>query len=478
MEPIDLEPLFPDRASSEPLNSQLVRRLRNAIESGALASGTRLLPSRELAKRLGVARNTATFAVDQLIAEGYLEARVGAGTFVTKTFVRRAAHAAPPRSAPKRARAYADLKHYFSPIAHAHGALRPGMPDVRTFPRRAWKIASRERHNSFYEDLQYGPAAGLRELREAISTHVRQFRGVATQPQNVIVTEGAQAALHLLSLVLAAADDSVAVEDPGYNVGFSAFHARELQLHAVRVDKDGLIVEELPNEAAFAVITPSHQFPLGGALPLARRLALLAWARRRNCYIIEDDYDSEYWFEGRPLPALQSLDRDERVIYVGTFSKTLAPGLRVGYIIAPPHLAPALRVARAATSLGVSVQLQSALAAFISQGQFARHVRRTMTLYSVRRQALIHTLAHNLPAAFNMRVAQGGLHVSIVGPQSFDDAASCVLPDGQRPVALSQLCLRRRDVRGFMLGFGTEDERAVEAAAQTLCESLNGLITK
>jgi GntR family transcriptional regulator / MocR family aminotransferase len=474
MEPIDLEPLFPDRTSSEPLNSQLVRRLRNAIESGALAPQTRLLASRELAKRLGVARNTATFAIDQLIAEGYLEARVGAGTFVTKTLVRRAPHAVRPRSVPKRARAYAALKQYFTPIAHARGALRPGMPDVNTFPRRAWKIASRERFNRFYEDLQYGPAAGLRELRDAISTHVRQFRGVATQPQNVIVTEGAQAAMHLLSLVLAASYDTIAVEDPGYNVGFSAFRARELRLHPVRVDKDGLMVEELPAEAAFAVITPSHQFPLGGALPLARRLRLLAWARERNCYIVEDDYDSEYWFDGRPLPALQSLDRDERVIYVGTFSKTLAPGLRVGYIIAPPHLAQALRVARAATSLGVSVQLQSALAAFISQGHFARHVRRTMNLYSMRRQALIHTLTRELPAAFSMRVAQGGLHISIVGPRWFDDAASSVLP-GQRLVALSPLCLRRRDVRGFMLGFCTEEERAVKAAAHALCESLNGL---
>jgi GntR family transcriptional regulator/MocR family aminotransferase len=201
-------------------------------------------------------------------------------------------------------------------------------------------------------------------------------------------------------------------------------------------------------------------------------LALLDWARRARAYIIEDDYDSEYWFDGRPLPALQSLDRDERVVYVGTFSKTLAPGIRVGYIIAPPHLAPALRAARAATSLGVSVTLQNTLAAFIARGAFARHVRRTMNLYSDRRRALVETLSSELPEPFEVRIAQGGLHVALVAPRGFDDEAAAALSDGQRLVPLSRLCIRRHDLRGFMLGFCTHDERAVAAAARNLCATL------
>lgn len=472
MVPIDLEPLFPDRSSPEPINAQLVRRLRNAIESGAIPARTRLLPSRVLADRLGVARNTITFALDQLVAEGYLEARVGAGTFVSDTVVRPVRRSPSPRSAPKRARAYASLKESFASIASARGPLRPGMPDVRTFPRRSWSLASRASLDALFERLQYGPAAGARELREAIATHVRQFRGVATQPENVVIVEGAQSALHLLSLVLAAPDDVAVVEDPGYSVGFSALRANGLRLHGVPVDENGLVADELPSEAKFAVVTPSHQFPLGGALPLARRLALLEWARRTKCYVIEDDYDSEYWFDGRPLPALQSLDRDERVVYVGTFSKTLAPGLRVGYIIAPPHLAQPLRVARAATSLGVSVHLQDTLARFISQGHFARHIRRTMNAYATRREALVGTLQKRLPNSFELRVAQGGLHVAVVARRSFDDEAASSLPDGQRLVPLSRLCLRRSDLRGFMLGFCVGDERAVVAAARLLCETL------
>jgi GntR family transcriptional regulator / MocR family aminotransferase len=219
----------------------------------------------------------------------------------------------------------------------------------------------------------------------------------------------------------------------------------------------------------FAFVTPTHQFPLGGTLPLSRRLALLAWARNRDAYVVEDDYDSEFTAKHRPLPALQSLDRNERVIYIGSFSKTLAPSVRLGYVIAPPHLANAFRAARASTSLGVSTQLQATAASFIGDGHFARHIRRTNGVYERRRAILLNALAPLAGSSYDLGTAQVGLHVSLLAKTPIDDASLATALDGQRLVALSPLCVRRRDCHGFVLGFtnGSDDEIA-EAARRVV----------
>jgi GntR family transcriptional regulator / MocR family aminotransferase len=468
MEPLRLEPLFPDRSTGEPLAVQLVRRLREAIETGTLPPGTKMLGTRQLAGRLGLGRNTVALAFEQLTAEGYLEARAGSGTFVAQSgFEPRPPEPLAAHPAPEGAQRIAALRSYFE-IATGHGPLRPGMPALAMFPANAWNRSARRALDAQSHDLSYGHASGSRMLREAIAMHVRHFRGINAQPEQIVVVEGAQAAMHLASIVLMHAGDTIAIEDPCYALARAALEAHELRLHPVPVDGDGLQTSALPAKARCAFVTPTHQFPLGGTLPLARRLELLAWAKRLDAYIIEDDYDSEFTSRARPLPALQSLDRDERVLYVGSFSKTLAPGIRTGYLIVPPHLASIFRTARASTSLGLALQAQATLAHFISDGHFARHIRRMNAVYE-RRRALLAAALAPLRDAFDLGPMQVGLHVALVAHAKFDDRAFSQTLDGQRLVALSTLCLERTDCYGFLLGFtnGTNDEIAAAATSLT-----------
>ena len=469
-EPLRLEPLFPDRSTGEPLAVQLVRRLREAIEAGSLAPGSQMLGSRQLAKRLGLGRNTVALAFEQLTAEGYLEARSGSGTFVAASGLERR-HLQPPAEfpAPDGARGIGALRSYFE-TATGEGPLRPGMPALELFPTSAWRRAARRALNRLY-DLGYGPANGLHELRDAIAMHVRQFRGINAPPEQIVVVEGAQAAMHLASIVLARAGDTVAIEDPAYALARAAFEGHGLRLHPVPVDGDGVQAGALPAHARCAFVTPTHQFPLGGTLPLARRLELLAWAKRYDAYILEDDYDSEFTVRARPLPALQSLDRDERVIYIGSFSKTLAPGIRTGYLVVPPHLARIFRTARASTSLGLSLPAQATLATFLREGHFARHIRRMNAVYERRRTILAQALAP-LEETFTCGPMQVGLHVALIANEPFDDRALSRALEGQRLVALSSLCIERDDCYGFALGFTNGSDARVEAAAKALTAAL------
>jgi GntR family transcriptional regulator/MocR family aminotransferase len=462
----DLEPLFPDRVTGEPLASQLVRRLRDAIETGALRSGTKMLGSRELAQRLGLGRNTVTLAYEQLSAEGYLEAHTGSGTYVAVPGFDRSKRAASAAiKVPKRTQHIAALRSHFD-VAAGHGPLRPGMPALSSFPVSAWTRAARKALGVYESGLGYEPASGIRKLREAIAAHVRQFRGIAALPDQIVVTEGAQSALHLIALVLSKPGDAIAIEDPCYAPARAVFELHGLRPRAVPVDRDGLQTSALPARACVAFVTPTHQFPLGGALPVARRMALLAWANERDAYIIEDDYDSEFTSLAQPLPTLQSLDHHERVVYVGTFSKTLAPGIRAGYAIAPRHLASAFRAARATTSLGVSLQLQATLASFIAAGDFARHIRRMNGTYGKRRSILVDTLSPLLEHGFEIGPTQTGLHASVIAKRRLDDAALATLSDGQRLIALSTLCLKRKDCHGFVLGFTNGSEAEIAGAAR------------
>ena len=465
-----MEPLFPDRSAGEPLAVQLVRRLREAIESGSFAPGTKMLGSRQLAKRLGLGRNTVALAFEQLTAEGYLEARAGSGTFVAASGIEHR-HLQPHADfpAPDSARRIGAFRSHFETAA-GEGPLRPGMPALALFPASAWRRASRRALDETY-DLGYGPASGLRQLRDAIAMHVRQFRGINARPDQIVVVEGAQAAMHLANVVLTRAGDTIAIEDPAYALARAAFEGHGLRLHAVRVDRDGVQTDALPAHARCAFVTPTHQFPLGGTLPLARRLELLEWAKRYDTYILEDDYDSEFTTRARPLPALQSLDRDERVVYIGSFSKTLAPGIRTGYLIVPLHLARIFRTARANTSLGLSLQAQATLATFLSEGHFARHIRRMNAVYERRRAILAQALAP-LDDAFTCGPMQVGLHIALIANEPFDDRALSLALDGQRLVPLSRLCIERVDCYGFALGFTHGNDAEVEAAGRALTAAL------
>lgn len=471
-EPIDLEPLFPDRAAREPLEAQLVRRLRTAIESGFFPAASRLLPSRELARRLDLSRNTVTSAYDQLVAEGYLDARVGAGTFVTATLHRARRRPAPAlRELPAVANKLTAVQERLDAVGNSFGPLRVGAPDLSAFPLRAWRRLERAHLALADRHLDYGEAAGLLELREAISRHIAQFRGVVADPEQIIVVEGAQAGLHLIAFALLQSGGKVAIEDPCYQLASAIFAAHGVALHGVPVDADGMQTGKLPRKALLTYVTPSHQFPLGGALPLRRRAELLSWARDNDAYVIEDDYDSE--FDARPLPALQSLDRDERVIYVGTLSKTLAPGLRSGYVVVPRHLVQAFRFARAVTSLGASAHLQKTIADFITLGYFSRHVRRMTTIYQRRRRILVDALSRKLPSSLHIGPAQTGLHVAVTGSRDFDDVRTANdLPEGHRVLPISLMCVERDDCHGLLVGFSAGNDESLAHAAALLAESL------
>lgn len=473
IEPVALEPLFPDRASGEPLAVQLARRLRSSIESGAIAPGTRMLGTRQLARRLGLGRNTVALVYEQLLSEGYFESRRGSGTFVSGAAFARSAPATVQTAvaSPDRAARIAALRDRFT-YATGEGPLRPGMPAVALFPVAAWKRAARGALAAWDGDLAYAPAHGTSELRAAVANHVRQFRGVNALEDQVIIVEGAQAALHLASTVLAREGDTVVVEDPCYALARATFELHGFRLAPVSVDDDGMRTGGLPGTARFAYVTPAHQFPLGGALSLARRLQLLSWAVEKNAYVIEDDYDSEFTSRARPLPALQSLDRDERVIYLGTFSKSLAPGVRAGYLIVPPHLIAAFRTARATTSLGSSLELQATLARFIGEGHFARHIRRMNAIYERNRAVLARTLEPLHERGFRVGPMQVGLHVGLTSRDPFADRSHRHLPDGQRLVAFSDLCLRRTDCTGFALGFSNGTENDIRAAGEALVQAL------
>jgi GntR family transcriptional regulator/MocR family aminotransferase len=470
-ETYDLEPLFPDRDCDEPLGRQFVRRLRHAIESGRYAPSSRLLPSRELARRLGLGRNTVTAAIEQLIAEGYLESRVGSGTFVVARVARAAGAAGTaPRALPATARRFEPARNVLRGYAMGSGPLRVGVPDPASFPLATWGRLTRRSLAELPGHLDYGDSRGDRRLREAIAQHVQQFRGVSAEPNRVIVVEGTQAAIRLVSDVLLREGDTVVVEDPTYPFARASFEARDLRPEPVPVDEDGMDVALAP-AARVAYVSPSHQFPLGVTMSVARRRALLEWANEYDAYVIEDDYDSEYVFDAKPLPPLQSIDRQERVIYVGTFSKTLAPALRLGYLIVPQHLAELFSVARLVSTLGGTRYVQATLAAFLSEGHFARHVRRMTQTYGERRRVLAEMFEAGLRGCgFRLAPANAGLHLTAIAPPGFDDIAVVdeLRVEGVRVQPLSAFCVERTDCRGFVVGYSAAPMAEIERDARIL----------
>jgi GntR family transcriptional regulator / MocR family aminotransferase len=484
--PAILDTLVLDRHGALPLQTQLYRALREAILAGRLRPGTRLPPTRVLAADLHLGRNTVVAVFEQLVAEGYLEARVGAGTSVTALPPEVLLHARGPMTrvrpagtTPRLGARGERLTRVQRPIAEPRmRAFQPGLPALDAFPIDTWtRLLGRRGRRATVASLGYTWTAGVPALREAIASYAGAARGVVCTPEQVIVVAGAQAGLDLAARLLLDPGDAVWVEDPGYAGARGALLAADARLVPVPVDADGIDVAAGARQAPDARLvytTPSHQFPTGGTMSLARRLALIDWAARAGAWILEDDYESEYRYAGRPLSAMQGIDATGHVVYVGTFSKTMFPALRVGYLVVPERLAATFESAMRHTGHSAAVAVQQALADFIGEGHFAAHVRRMRALYAARQARLVRAARRHLARLAAVAPRDAGMYLIAELPAGTDDvaasqaalAASVVAP----PLSRHYLGAARR--RGLLLGYAGVPEREIDAAMLRLAAAL------
>ncbi|MEA1673957.1 PLP-dependent aminotransferase family protein [Nitrospirillum sp. BR 11163] len=462
--------LMLDRQAPTSLQDQIVAYFRAAALSGRLPAGTRLPSSRELARDQGLARITVVQAYDRLVAEGYVAARAGAGMYVADDV----AAAATPRPV-----ASGTIDAPAMPQPEVPLPLTAGIPALDRFPWADWaKAGAAAQRGGPAGLLAYGDPGGAMELRAAIANYVAVARGITCTPDQVIVISGAQQGIDLVARTLLCPGDAVWFEEPGYVAGRSALAAAGLQVVPVPVDGDGMDVAiglATRPDARLALVAPTHQYPLGATLSLGRRLALLDWAEGAGAWVVEDDYDGEYRYGGRPLTPLHTLDGGRRVLYLGTFSKVLAPGLRLGYLIVPPALVGRFTDAKWMQDRGAPALTQQTLARFITQGRLAAHVRRMRPLYRARRQALLAALADHaadvLDAAGN---PDAGLHLvaRLRAPGDDGAIAQIVLARGVKAAPLSAYYHGGAPAGGFVLGFAGTVEAAMDPAVRILATAI------
>ncbi len=481
-----LLPIVLDRASPAPMYRQLYDWFRRSIVEGRLRPGQRVPSTRGLALELGISRIPVLGAFEQLLAEGYLEAFVGAGTCVARSIpdegLRPAVAARARGQEPSERRGLRRVSRRGARVAHtsAHpwtsilGPFRATLPALDEFPAEVWgKIVARYARRQPPSMMAYGDAMGYLPFREAIAEYLGVARAVQCDASQVLVTTGSQLALQLAAHVLLDPGDRVWVEEPGYPGARLAFAAAGARLVPVHVDQDGLDVSphiHRGGAARAAYITPSHQYPMGMTMSAARRIVLLNWAARSGMWIIEDDYDSEYRFESRPVASLQGQDEDGRVLYIGTFSKVLFPSLRLGYMVVPRDLVSAFAAARDATDIFSSVLYQAAMTDFIREGHFARHLRRMRMLYMERREALAGAIRAQMGDALEVVGTEAGMHFVALLPAGTDDVAIAMeaARRGVSVIPLSSCYLRPPSRGGLILGFGGAPGAQIGGAVRTL----------
>jgi GntR family transcriptional regulator/MocR family aminotransferase len=461
-----------DPASKEPIYRQIYWRFRGAISDGVLAPGERIPAARALAKELGLARGTIDTAYSLLAAEGYIQSRGQAGTVVAAGLTIR-----PSPGRDERA---------LSPLASAsvrHKApvlpFQMALPALDEFPRKIWaQIGARCVRATGVADMANPSSYGLESLRSAIASYLQVARGIDCQPSQVFVTSGYRNTLTLIVHALLKPGERVLVENPGYPPTRQLLEYLQIGVQPVTVDQDGMQVAQGVSDspgARAAVVTPAHQSPLCMSLSLPRRLQLLEWASREQAWIIEDDYDGEYRYVSRPLPALKSLDRDGRVLYAGTFSKVLFPGIRLAYLVVP-----AAQVDRfehvSQTFLGGCPELtQAIVATFVTEGHFARHIQRMRKLYGERREAAVRGLGNVLAEHIHIDAQPGGMHLILRLRQAQSDCALVqrLLNAGIYAEALSECCVAGQDHWGLLLGFANI---ASQASAEQLGKRILALL--
>jgi GntR family transcriptional regulator/MocR family aminotransferase len=409
--------MFLELDGNGPLYAQLTRALKAAILGGRVSAGARLPATRVLARELELSRNTVLAAYEQLHAEGFLHGKVGSGSFVATIEPSRAArtpqHLAPSTPAARYAKRAREVYDLVIPGRQHKGLrydLQYGLPLINPALTSAWR---RElAHAAAHAEMDYPDPQGLRALREQICDYLARRRGIVADVDDVLVVSGTQQALYLAATVLTEPGDGVVLEDPHYQGARQVFQAHGARVEAVEVDHDGLRVDALPpRDTRLVVVTPSHQFPSGSVLSLARRLELIEYAARERCWIVEDDYDGEFRYDAHPLAALKSLDRHSRVIYIGSFSKTLFPSLRLGYMVMPPGLRQSFVAAKWFCDRGCPAIEQGALARFMADGGFERHLRDAAKALKQRRNAMLAGLRRHAAGIVEVADSHAGMHL-------------------------------------------------------------------
>jgi GntR family transcriptional regulator/MocR family aminotransferase len=476
-----------DRRAAKPLHRQVCDAYKAAIVQGDLSAGQQVPSTRSLSLELGISRIPILDAYAQLLAEGYFETRTGAGTFVSAALPERRAGGTPNASDMLRLRPESPAVSRQSlllpgrdspPWTHGSGAFSVGQLAFDHFPMRVWSnLVCRHARRLRVSSLNYGDPMGSRELREAIAAYLRTSRAVHCESSQILVVSGSQQALDLSARVLFDPGSRVWVEEPSYGLMRHALTLAGCKLIPVPVDDKGLDVAagiRLCRQAKAAYVTPSHQFPLGVTMSASRRLQLLDWAKRAGSWIVEDDYDSEYRYERMPIASLQGLDRSERVVYIGTFSKTLFPALRLGYMVLPPDLVDRFAAVRRVLDIFPAHLNQEVLTDFITQGHFARHIRRTRLLYAERRNALVDAIRSEFGTQLEIVGGEAGMHLVVTLPAGLRDEEISVRAARRKlwlwPLSPSYVGKAAR--QGFVLGFAGITAAEIPAAVRRLKSAL------
>ncbi len=477
-----------DKNSKRPMYWQLYDGLRQNILTGMLRAGQRLPASREFSTMLGVSRSTVLLAMDHLLSEGYIIGKTGSGTFISNELPEKFLYTSSIKNSneshdlnaelSKRGKQISKIEISTTPMPEAIRAFQPGLPAIREFPHNIWsRIVTRCLRMISTPNLGYGESIGYFPLREAIANHIRVARAVKCEPEQIIIVNGSQQALDLTARILADPEDIAWIEDPGYLGAKAAFSGNGIKTIPVPVDHEGLNVtagKKAAPKARIAYITPSHQYPLGVTMSLPRRLQILDWANNNNAWILEDDYDSEYRYGGNPLSSLQGLDENNRVIYLGTFSKVMFPALRLGYIVVPPGLVEVFLRAKSMSDRHNAMIEQLALAEFIANGDFARHIRKMRILYHERQQTLIFYAQKHLKGALHLDPSNAGLHsVGWLTNQKNDKLVSEKARElGVIAPAISAYCMAAKVPSGLSLGYAPFTESEIKTGIELLANIL------
>lgn len=474
--------------ASLPFYLQIYEKIRNEILSGEFKAGMRLPSTRALAKQLGVSRMTVVNAYDQLLAEGYLEGKKGAGTFIAAKIpeyffkakdVEKAKDLSQSRGrkinfSPYGAKLHENSRRILGAYQkNKFSAFEIGVPALDKFPFEIWqKIAARVHNGVRKEFYGYTDFAGYEPLQTAIAEHLRSVRNVKCTPAQIIITNGAQQTFDLIAKVFLERGDKVLIEDPCYFGVKLALGVYGVEMIPARVDAEGIEIENIERQpsVSFVYVTPSHQFPLGVTMSLARRLALLEKAAERDLWIIEDDYDSEFRYGGKPVTSLQGLDKNGRVLYVGTFSKTVFPGLRLGCLVVPEDLIGVFSAARAVSDGHSSVVDQAILAEFIAEGHFAKHLHRMRKIYQKRQEILVSEVKRELAGLMEIEPNNAGMHLIGWLPEKADDISISkkLAAVGIRNMPVSLYAMMKMPRGGIMLGYTATDEEQIKNGVETI----------